>query len=215
MAPALIDVLPDFGKPAAGRPLEGAEDGFSPIAPEPAPRPAGTGAADEGAEARTQARIEAAERALAERLRGEHEAALEAERKRHAEEMEALQAQLAEEAGRTMAARFAETESRLTALTTTAAARMLGVVLSEDLQRRSLAALENVIREALADREAVRVRVTGAPALWEALRKGLGEKADHVDFSEAPGFDLSLSIDEQQFETRLGEWSKTLSEVVS
>lgn len=207
---ALIDALPDFSSAAPARsglastlydPLRQAEDGSPPAWPEEPSR-------DTGAD------IAAAEAAISERLALEHQAALAALEARHAQEMEAVRQTLAEEAGRTIDQRFTEMEDQVTALAAEATARMLSLVLTEDLQKRSVAELERVIRAALDDRETVRIRLSGAPLLWEALKTGLGDKASHVDFSEAPGLDVSLSIDERLFETRLTEWSETLSGLI-
>ena len=102
-----------------------------------------------------------------------------------------------EAAGQTITQHFPVLENQVVELATQATARMLGSVLTEDLQKRSIAELERVVRSAIDDREALRIRVSGSPALWEALKAGLGEKASHVDFAEAPGFDISVTIDEE------------------
>jgi hypothetical protein len=47
------------------------------------------------------------------------------------------------------------------------------------------------------------------------LKASLGSRAANLDFIEAPGFDLMVTIDEAVFETRMAEWSVTLSEVLS
>ena len=206
---ALIDVLPDFGSVAPLQSGSGPWADLGPAAPERrAPAP--------GHDLQTMVSTEvaAAEAALAERLSQEHALALAQEQARHAEALAAAQNELAEQAGQIIQQRFVEMEQQVTALTSEATARILSVVLTQDLQERSIGELERVICKALDDRETVRIRVSGAPALWEALKAGLGDKASHIDFAEAPGLDISLSLDEKLFETRLTEWSDTLAELI-
>ncbi|WP_295807355.1 hypothetical protein [uncultured Nitratireductor sp.] len=215
MPPALslMDVLPDFGSPAPSAAAQRATaNHFDPLlrAPEPPteePAPSVQTQADE--------MVVAAETALAERLAHEHTQQLEQERQRHREELEAVRAQFGEATGETIKTRFCELEQQVVDLTTQATARMLATTLTDDLQKRSVAELERVVRAAIDDRDAVRIRVSGSPALWESLKAGLGEKASHVDFTETPGFDISIAVDEELFETRLTEWSATLAELIS
>ena len=62
---------------------------------------------------------------------------------------------------------------------------------------------------------AVRIGVRGPLSLFETLQAALGSRAANLDFVEAPGFDLTVTIDEAVFETRMAEWSATLSEALS
>ena len=156
-----------------------------------------------------------AEAAMSARLAGEHAAALQAERDRHAEELAELQAQLAHEAGERILAAFAEMEERVVELTAAVTARILSVVLSDDLRSRSIGRLAAIIREAVADDEAVRIRVRGSLPLYEELKATLAPHAGQLDFTESPQFDLSVTIDDSMFETRLAEWSAALSEALS
>ena len=43
----------------------------------------------------------------------------------------------------------------------------------------------------------------------------MGTSSERMRFVEAPGADLSVSIDETVYETRLAEWSGALSEVIA
>ena len=61
----------------------------------------------------------------------------------------------------------------------------------------------------------MRIAVRGPLSLFETLKASLGPRAANLDFIEAPGFDLTVTIDEAVFETRMAEWSATLSEVLS
>ncbi|WP_367718157.1 hypothetical protein AB2N04_07910 [Nitratireductor sp. GISD-1A_MAKvit] len=216
MPPALslLDVLPDFGSPLPRVPEhEQPAQRFDPLADTGATPPE----PDIVPQLQTQAddRIAAAEAAIADRLAQQHAHELEQERQRHQEELASVRAQLAEAAGQTINNRFAELETQVVDLATRATARMLGTVLTSDLQKRSIAELERVLHAALEDRESLRIRVSGSPALWDALKTGLGERANQVDFAETDSFDLSISIGEELFETRLTEWSDTLAGLIS
>lgn len=209
---ALIDVLPDFSAPAPSLPELPEDDAFSMLATAgPLPR----NALPEVQSRPVEQRQPVNETAIVERLAREHEAAVAEIEARHAGELDAARKSLAEDAARLVQQRFEELERQVIGLTAETTARILGVVLTEDLQKKSIAELERIIREALDDRESVRIRLIGAPLLWEALKAGLGAKADHVDFSEGPGFDISLSIDEKLFETRLTEWSEALNGLIA
>ena len=139
---------------------------------------------------------------------------LQAERDNHAAEREQLQRSLGSEAAALIEARFAELERQLVDLTTTAAARILGGVLSDTMQARSVEALASTIREAVHDSDALRIRVHGPQSLFEALGNALGDLAGNVEFSERPSLDLTLSIDSNLYETRLAEWSAAVAGVV-
>jgi hypothetical protein len=213
MAPALFDVLTDFGKRPnrAGAPHPSAEQrqdappaAFSaPAAPPP----------DLSEIIATE--VARAELALEQRLSLAHEAALEAERQAHSAEIETLMRRFGEEAGGIITARFAEMESRLGDLATSATARILSGFLTEELRKRSLDGLARSIRDAVGDAEAVRIQVRGPQSLFEALQAALGERAGSFDYVEAPGLDLTVSIDGNLFETRLSEWSGAMQEILS
>jgi len=153
-----------------------------------------------------------AEAALTERLAAEHAEALRVERERHAEEIATLQTRFSEEASAKIATRLGELEDRLVDLTGAVAARILGGVLTDDLSARSIERLASVIRAALVDDDALRIRVHGNPALFEALRARLDTHAEQFDFNESAIFDLSITINDNVYETRLAEWSVALAE---
>lgn len=202
---ALFDALKDFGprspvKPAA---LAAAE----PLMPATPPVPS--------TETLLREKIGAAEASLRTSLEAEHLAQLAEMTARHAAEIEALQVSFGTEAGRTVATALGEAEARITALAVLAATRMIGSILSEDVQRRSVDRLALAIREAMADRDTVRIRVRGPQSLFEALRAALGDEAARLDYTETAGFDLSVAIDGDLLETRLGEWSSGLSEILA
>ena len=205
MGLALVDFLQDFGaRPALVLRPE-------PVDPEPfrasIPQP------DIGAI--VAAAVEQAESMLAEKLRAEHAEAMETERQAHAAEIDALLHRFGETAGEQIAAGLAVAEARVGDLATAAAARMLGSVLSDELQARSIASRAQSIREAVQDAETVRIEIRGPQSLFESLRTKLPDRVDGLHFVEAPGFDLTVRIDGNLFETRLAEWSAVLSDILS
>ena len=207
-APALFDVLKDFGT----RPQT--MTGALPVAQ---PRPDSSHAAppqpDIGQIVRAE--VEKAEAALQERLMLAHEAALEAQRQEHAAEIELMLRRFGENAGETIAARIDEMESRIGDQAATAAARILGAFLSDELQKRSMESLAQSIRAAATDRETVRIEVRGPQSLFETLSAALGDHAGEFSYVEAPGFDLAVTIDGNLFETRLSEWSAALADILA
>jgi hypothetical protein len=206
----LADALTDFGSIRIGivaeEPSEPAAIAW-PAAPEPAPAPYDP--SDLIADA-----VRRAEDALAARLRGEHADEIGALRDHHAREMADALQKLGAETGAAIAASLTTAEEHILKLTTDAVARLIGPVLSEDVARRSVEGLARVIREALADRDAIRIRVRGPRPLFEGLSLALGDRAAATQFEEQAGFDLSVSVGDMLYETRLGEWSASLAEAL-
>lgn len=203
---ALFERLTDFA-PHAARSDEAAEGQVTPPAyPKAVPDP--------DIPALIAAAVALAETDLAARLQAEFDAALEAERLHHAGALEAMAARLGAETGAAIGARLGEAEARLVELTTDAAARVIAGLVTDDIRDRSIAALAAAIATTLVDREAVRIKVSGPQLMFEALAKALGDRADSLDYTETTSFDLSVAIDDNLFETRLGEWSAALSETL-
>ncbi|KQZ87001.1 hypothetical protein ASD64_05945 [Mesorhizobium sp. Root157] len=203
-AAALLQLLPDFG-PIKER---------SNPAPADAPRPtASAPQADIGrliAEA-----VSEAEAALKARLTEAHQKELAEIRQANADEAKAFLETLGADVGATIAARMDGMQARMAGLVSTTAARIIGGLLSEHLQKRSLEALTETIKNAMKDDEAIRVRVQGPASLFETLSASLGERAADLVFTEAPGFDLTVTVDDVVVETRMSEWSTALSEILS
>lgn len=156
-----------------------------------------------------------AEAALTDKLNTEHTNAMQLARDSHADEIEALQVRFAQETSVMVQTAIAEMETRVVDLTTTVAARILGAVLTDDVRDRSLDRLTGLIHEALQDEEAVRIKVSGSPPLYESLKEKLPEYAEQFDFVESPGIDLTVAIFDSIFETRLAEWSTALAEALA
>jgi hypothetical protein len=203
-ADALFDLLPDFGPRPQPRPDSA-----------PRPQPVAEPARQVDIDAVVAEAVARAEAALQMRLATEHQAELEAERTLHEQEAKAFLSTLGADMGATIAVRMEALESHVAGLLDDQVSRILGTVLADDLQRRALAALARVVRDGIGDAEAVRVRVTGPLSLYEPLREALGPRGQQLDFAEAAGFDLTVTIDDAVFETRMAEWSQALSEILS
>lgn len=213
---ALVDALTDFGAvtPHPANPFEAgiidqhlhASDfpAMPEIAEMPAPAPVDIDALI--AEAVAQAETE-----LTQRLNEEHGQALRMVQEQHRQEIDAIEARFADEASEKIATSFTELETSVIETTGAVAARILGAVISDDIRERSLERLAAIIRAALADGEAVRIRLHGSLPLFEALKQRLPQLGDQLDFTERPDFDLSLSIDDSLYETRIAEWSAALA----
>ncbi|HEY4191728.1 MAG TPA: hypothetical protein VGM46_03705 [Mesorhizobium sp.] len=201
---ALFDLLPDFG---ASLPRAVPVD----AAREHAARSDNPPVDIEAIVARAVADAEAA---LEERLTKAHEEALEAERQANAQEAKLFLESLGDDVGKTIAARIDAAQSHLGELAGTAVTRIVGGLLSEDLQKRSVTALARTIRDSIGDPEAVRIAVRGPQSLFETLSAALGAYADHLDFTEASSLDLTVVIDDAVFETRMAEWGEALTEVL-
>lgn len=206
-AAALFDLLPDFGAHPPRGPVP-----LAAVEPERAAEPQAPQADITILIAEAVAEAEAA---LEARLSAEHHAAMEAQRQASEEASHALLAGLGNDVGTAIARRIDVLESRVTDLVAATVARIVGGVLSDDLQKRSLDALARAVRDATGDSEAMRIVVRGPSSLFETLREALGNRAANLDFVEAAGLDLTVTIDETVFETRISEWSSTLSEVLS
>ncbi|AZO61370.1 MAG: hypothetical protein E5X23_10065 [Mesorhizobium sp.] len=204
---ALFDLLPDFGSraPRAGQ-VPSAPD--IERKPDISPPQADIGALI--AEA-----VADAEAALGARLAAAHEAALEAERQANDDAAKAFLKSFGGDLGAAVATRIDAMEARVAELTAATVARIIGGVVSDDLQERSIEALARTVSAAIADSEAVRIGVRGPLSLFEPLKAALEDRAANLDFTEAAGFDLTVTIDETVFETRIAEWSASLSEVLS
>ncbi len=203
-AAALLQLLPDFG-PINER---------SNPSPVDAPRQtAGAPQADIGqliAEA-----VAEAEAALEARLAEAHQNELAEVRQANADEAKAFLETLGSDVGATIAARMDAMQTQVVELVSAAAARAIGAILSDHLQERSLAVLADTIGSAMTDAEALRIRVQGQISLFETLSASLGDRAADLEFIEAPGFDLTVAINDVVVETRMSEWSAALSEILS
>lgn len=210
---SLADVLIDFGK--RDEPKVRAVDEFPAFE---RAQPVAAAESDDPApdiDAIVAEAVAKAEAELAARLEAKHEERLAAERESHAGEVEALNQRLGEELATRIEASFGATEGRLLDLTAEVMSRILGTILTEDLQQRSVEQLGNIISTAIREAGTVRVKVRGPLSLYGPLTEKLGDLASMLEFSETSGLDLTVELDEGVYETRLAEWSKAAAEVLS
>ena len=206
-SPAIADLLTDFaparGRVAASLPQAPARAS----APEPAPE-------KPNVEAIVAEAVARAERETAERLELTHREALQAEREAHARELEALNVRQGEELAARITAAMQEAERQLISVSSEAAARVLSHFLSEQIVGRAVAELARTIRIAVADADGLRIRVRGPQSLFLPLEAAMGDLSKYLEFTESPGADLTVTVNETLFETRLADWSTALSEVM-
>ena len=155
-----------------------------------------------------------AENDVTARLEALHETQLAAMREAHSRELDELHARQGEELGAKLAEAMRELEARIVGVSSNAAARVLAHMLSDAVTQRAVAELGRTLRGAVADADAVRIRVRGPQSLFLSLTEAMGDFARHLEFSESAGPDLSVTIDETLFETRLSDWSTALAEVI-
>lgn len=205
---ALFNLLPDFGVGAPRVTAAAAEQQRAHSPRQPVPQQ------PVNVDALVARAVADAETALAARLEETHQAELAAERQAGAEAMSANLQQLGAEAGKAIAERLDAMETGIGALVGSSVARILARVMGEDLRQRSLQALADTIRTSIGDSDAVRIRVRGPQSLFAALEAELADKAARFEFTDAPGFDLTVFIDEAVFETRMAEWAETVAEAL-
>ncbi len=203
---ALFDALQDFGSRPLAAAMAVPAQPVEFVAPPPS------------VEDIVRERVEQAEAALRERLAAQHAAEIETLQQEHAARFDEALRQIGATAGETIALRLAEIEERVSHQTSAATARILGSFLNEEMLKRSLAGLADAIRSALAGRETFSIDIRGPQQLCSALRDALGagqwDRTGGLSHHEAPGFDLSVTVDGILLETRLSEWSATLSGIL-
>src|SRR5690606_23479460 len=106
---------------------------------------------------------------LTDKLEALHEARLQAEREAHAEELEALRAKQGEELGVRMADAMRELEGKIVAVSSETTARVLSHLLSDQIAARAVDELARTIKGAIAEVDAVRIRVRGPQSLFLPL----------------------------------------------
>jgi hypothetical protein len=202
---AIADFLTDFGSPVReeARPLRLAV---------PQPKPGIDPAEVEIRIAQAVAEAEAATSARHQAQWLVDRADLES---RHAAELAALRAELGENSAQLITARFTALEQALIEQTGGVVARILGAILTEQMQTRSVETLTAALRSALADRETVRLRVSGPAFMHEALMERIGPLAESIEFIETDAVDLTVAVDDALYATRLGDWSAELAQVLA
>lgn len=212
MALAIADYLPDFAPPPP-RPAPVAAPVPSRVelsrpAPQPEPVPVDIDAIVAKAVAKAEADV-------ALRLEELYEERAAEDRARHEEEMAALRTTLSVELASKAAAALSGLEQKAIAESTSICARILGQIVDEHVRDQAVTALAAAVGNAVGDADAIRIRVSGPQSLFMPFAAAMGDHARHLEFVEADACDLTVSLDETLFETRLAEWSSALSGAVS
>jgi len=158
--------------------------------------------------------VEAAEAAMAARFADEQQVLRAELEQAHAAEQAKREDALLEQTAMLIEDRLQAANEALVKQTHLAVARVLSAALTKQMQERVLDKLAATLRAALADNNAVRLRVSGPVALYAALIERLGDTAPDFEFTQADAVDLTVTIDEALYATRLGDWSAELAEVL-
>ena len=208
MALAIADFLPDFAPPPRPAPaaviLPMRNEPPAP-APHPQPQPAPVDVDAIVADA-----VAKAEADLGRRLEALYEERAAEDRASHEEEMAALRATLSVELAGKTAAALSSLELKAIEEATAVCARILSQIVDEDVRSRAVAALAGSVRGAVSDADTIRIRVSGPQSLFMPFAAAMGDHARHLEFTESESYDLTVSLDETLFETRLAEWSSAL-----
>lgn len=205
MALAIADFLPDFAPPP--RPAPAAV--ILPMRNEqPAPQPQPPQVDIDAIVAEAVAK---AETDLGRRLEALYEERAAEDLARHEEEMAALRATLSVELAGKTADALAALERKVIGEATSVCARILSQIVDEDVRSRAIAALAGSVRGAVGDADTIRIRVSGPQSLLMPFAAAMGDHARHLEFTESESYDLTVSLDETLFETRIAEWSSALT----
>ena len=145
--------------------------------------------------------------------------------RKHAEELEALAARhqqeiadLAEVYGGQTADAVTAGLQRIAGLIATEvseqAAAALAPILTEELTRKAIADLADMIQAAVLEGVAGTIVVRGPAELFGALKEKMGEKASALRHVEAADVDLTVEIDGSVLVTRMSAWAASLKKVL-
>jgi hypothetical protein len=84
---------------------------------------------------------------------------------------------------------------------------------TETLRVQAIAALVETVRAALRDGDALRLRISGPAALHARFAAALGDDAARFRFEPSDSLDLTVSLDNRLYATRLEEWAAALAEM--
>lgn len=158
----------------------------------------------------------AAGRAEAEaELEARHEAAMAELRARHDAELEALQVRCETDIAAMVAARFAAMETQLGVVVGDQVARVLAPVMDEVLTEKSVRSLAETLSTGLRSGEAATVIVKGPSALFEKLKRHLGNDDILFRHEETTDIDLSVEYGNAILVTRMAAWADAVRKVLA
>ena len=87
--------------------------------------------------------------------------------------------------------------------------------IEEDLVKRSIEQLDEIIKSALIDKPSSKIDITGPSKLLEKIKICLGDNTNQVNLAEAENADLTIEIDQSVLKTRLFEWHQNFGDKLS
>lgn len=87
-------------------------------------------------------------------------------------------------------------------------------IIDADVARRSVAALADAVRKAMAEEKAADVLVRGPTRLFDMLKPKFDERGIECRHVEAETVDIIVEINETVLTTRLSVWAQSLAEVM-
>ncbi len=132
----------------------------------------------------------------------------------HERELEAVRAEYGELVAERISAGLKAIEQQIVDEISADVAQILTPILSEQARSSSTAAFVEALRSALADANAVSIRVEGPADLLERVKKSLASGDKRLEFKTAERVDLRAQIADSSITTRLSEWAAELAGAV-
>lgn len=92
--------------------------------------------------------------------------------------------------------------------------RLLMPLIGEQLTRRSVNEIRDLVRRLLTESPEAHLRISGPHDLVEAMRAALGENGLHASVQETDTLELRVEIDQVVVESRVTKWIERLQEAV-
>ena len=132
----------------------------------------------------------------------------------HQRELEEMKTRYDAEIAAVFAARLVQIAAEVADLVSTATARAIAPVLTEEVAERAVVSLAALLREQLTDGVAAQIIVKGPHQLFALLHAELGEKAEMLRHQETDDVDLAVEVDGSVLVTRISAWSTSLKKVL-
>lgn len=217
MSTALARYLKDFGEPQVHHSASEPLPDFSSASPESTfdfgfPDDAALPGPDIEA-VRQEAYAEGYETAAVE-LGSRHGEQIEAMRQQHAEELAALRHAFEQEAAARIASGLKMLAEAISLRVSEEVADCLAPVLQEEIARKSVKAMAELVRDAIRDGEVAQIIVKGPLSLFNILATEMGEDAAMLRFVEAADLDLTVEQGGSVLVTRLSAFAASLKKVL-
>lgn len=153
-----------------------------------------------------------AEDALRLELEARHRAAIEEMRVAHRAELERMAAEFGQSAAERIDAGIVALSEQVSDALSERVAHLLKPFIGEKQTARAADALVEALRQALGERGGARVAARGPRLLWEQLQPALSRAGIQAEWEEGAGVDLSVSLGDTLWRTRLDSWFGDLNE---